>query len=140
MCPLAPRVLACDPFLTDAGADVELTDLESLVSTCCAVVVAAVPSEETRGLRSADLVARLQPGAMVVLISRTWCADFAALFAAARAGRIEVATDIFPGDLLRQSGNVILRRGTEETRFDLPLLGKGYALGAIAFQAALLHP
>ncbi|MEX0279110.1 MAG: NAD(P)-dependent oxidoreductase [Ruegeria sp.] len=112
--PFSPRVMAYDPFLSDAGPDVELTDLETLVKTCRAVVVAAVPSEETRGLLSRDLIARLQTGAMVVLISRAWCADFPALTEAAAAGRILVATDVFPdeplaaSDPLRQSRNVIL--------------------------------
>ncbi len=114
LAPFAPRVLAYDPFLKDEGPDVELTDLETLVATCRAVVVAAVPSEETRGLLSKDLIARLQEGAMVVLVSRAWCADFPALIAAGEAGRIRVATDVFPdeplasSDPLRQSRNVIL--------------------------------
>ena len=114
LAPFSPRVLAYDPFLKDAGPDVELTDLETLVTTCRAVVVAAVPSDETRGLLNRDLIARLQTGAMVVLISRAWCADFPALIEAAAAGRLQVATDVFPdeplaaSDPLRQSRNVIL--------------------------------
>lgn len=112
--PFSPHVLAYDPYLRDAGAEVELTDLDTLVSTCRIVVVAAVPSETTRGLLSAELIAKLQPGALVVVISRAWCADFPALIAAAQAGRIQVATDVFPdepltgADPLRTGRNVIL--------------------------------
>lgn len=112
--PFSPRVRAYDPFLSDAGPDVELTDLDTLVSTCRIVVVAAVPSEETRGLLSADLIAKLPKGALVVLISRAWCADFPALMSAAQAGHITVATDVFPdepldgNDPLRSGRNVIL--------------------------------
>lgn len=112
--PFAPTVLAHDPYISDAGPDVELTDLEALVSTCRVIVVATVPSESTRGLLSADLIDKLQPGAMVVLISRAWCADFTALMSAAQKGRICVATDVFPqeplnpSDTLRQARNVIL--------------------------------
>ncbi|MEL6642682.1 MAG: NAD(P)-dependent oxidoreductase [Pseudomonadota bacterium] len=112
--PFGPQVMAYDPFVRDAGANVVMTDLETLVSDCRVVVVAAVPSEDTRGLLSAHLIERLQPGAVVVLISRAWCADFPALMAAAAAGRITVATDVFPdeplgpGDPLRQAQNVIL--------------------------------
>jgi len=112
--PFAPRVMAFDPYLTDAVPDVELTDLETLVRTCRVVVVAAVPSEDTRGLLSAALIAKLQPAALVIVVSRAWCADFPALMAAAVAGRIQVATDVFPdeplaaGDPLRSSRNVIL--------------------------------
>jgi phosphoglycerate dehydrogenase-like enzyme len=63
---------------------------------------------------NADLIARLQPGAQVVLISRAWCTDFEALVDAASAGRIQLATDVFPKeplsqeDNLRQNRNVIL--------------------------------
>lgn len=112
--PFSPTVMAYDPFLSDAGPDVHLTDLDTLVSECRVVVVAAVPSESTRGLLSAELIAKLQKSALVVVISRAWCADFPALLAAAKAGHIRVATDVFPdeplsaSDPLRQSRNVIL--------------------------------
>lgn len=112
--PFNPRVMAFDPFLTDAGNDVALCDLDTLVRDCRVVVVAAVPSEATQGLLSAELIARLQPGALVVLISRAWCVDFEALIAAANAGRIQVATDVYPDepleadDPVRSAQNVIL--------------------------------
>lgn len=114
LAPFGPRIMAHDPFVEDAGPGVELTDLDTLVSSCRVVVVAAVPSETTRGLLSARLISSLQPGALVVLISRAWCADFPALISAAKAGRIRVATDVFPDepvtpdDPLRHSRNVIL--------------------------------
>ncbi|MEM8728688.1 MAG: NAD(P)-dependent oxidoreductase [Pseudomonadota bacterium] len=114
LAPFAPQIKACDPYVATAPPGVEMTDLETLVSTCRVIVVAAVPSEDTRGLLSADLIARLRPGALVLLISRAWCADFPALIAAAEAGRIRVATDVFPdeplpaADPLRRSRNVIL--------------------------------
>ncbi len=112
--PFGARIFAYDPYLTEAGPGVELVDLETLVTTCRVVVVAAVPSESTRGLLSRDLIAKLQDGALVVVISRAWCADFPALVEAAQAGRIQVATDVFPdepldpSDPLRQSSNIIL--------------------------------
>lgn len=114
LAPFSPKVMAYDPFLSDAGPDVELTDLQTLVEKCRIVVVAAVPSEQTRGILSAELIAKLQKGAMVILISRAWCADFPALIAAARAGRIQVATDVYPeepvdkNDPIRNSANIIL--------------------------------
>lgn len=114
MAPFSPQVMAYDPYLTNTGTDAQLTDLATLVRSCRIVVLAAVPSEETRGLLDADLIKQLQPGALVVVISRAWCADFPALMAAAEAGRIQVATDVFPAeplaadDPLRQAQNVIL--------------------------------
>lgn len=112
--PFAPTVMAFDPFLSSAGPDAELTDLETLVSQCRVVVVAAVPSSETRNLLNADLISRLRPGALVIVVSRAWCVDFPALLAAADAGRILLAADVFPeepvapDDPLRRARNVIL--------------------------------
>ncbi len=112
--PFAPRVMAHDPFVPDAGRDVEMTDLDTLVRRCRVVVVAAVPSEETRGLLSARLVDALPPGALVVVVSRAWCVDFPALVTAAGAGRIRLATDVYPeepldrNDPIRRADNVIL--------------------------------
>lgn len=114
LAPFAPDVKAYDPFLSSAPEDVELTDLDTLVRTCRVVVVSAVPSRETEGLLSAKLIGQLQPGALVLVISRAWCADFPALVAAAEAGRIRIATDVFPDeplhpqDPLRQARHVIL--------------------------------
>lgn len=114
MAPFAPSIMAYDPFLKDAGPDVELVDLRTLVTQCRVVVLAAVPSKETRGLLSAELIVQLQQSALVIVISRAWCADFPALIEAAQARRIRVATDVFPdepvknSDPLRSSRNVIL--------------------------------
>ncbi|MEO1275040.1 MAG: NAD(P)-dependent oxidoreductase [Pseudomonadota bacterium] len=114
LAPFEPRVMAYDPYVAEAGPDVTLTDLETLVATCRVVIVAAVPSEETRGLLSAGLIAKLQHSALVIVISRAWSTDFPALIAAAEAGRITVATDVFPDEPvgadapLRQMRNVIL--------------------------------
>ncbi|WP_205626850.1 NAD(P)-dependent oxidoreductase [Pseudoponticoccus marisrubri] len=114
MAPFAPEVLAFDPFLKDAGPGVALCDLETLVRRSRVVVMAAVPSEETRNLLNAELIAQLPKGALVVVISRAWCVDFPALVAAAEAGHITLATDVFPteplrlDDPLRRAPNVIL--------------------------------
>lgn len=114
MAPFAPRVLAYDPFLTETDDGAELCDLERLIAEARVIVVATVPSEETRGLLSRDLIAQLRPGALVVVVSRAWCVDFPALIEAAEVGRIRVATDVFPHepvsatDPVRRARNVIL--------------------------------
>ncbi len=89
---------AYDPFLSDAGPNTKLVELEELVATCRVIVVAAVPSEETQGLLSAELIAKLRPGALVIVISRAWSTDFPALVKAAEARRITLATDVFPDE------------------------------------------
>ncbi|MEL6207888.1 MAG: NAD(P)-dependent oxidoreductase, partial [Pseudomonadota bacterium] len=114
LAPFSPTIMASDPYVTAPGPEVTLCDLDTLASTCRVVVVTAVPSEETRGILSADLIARLRPGALVVVISRAWCTDFPALVDAALAGRIKLATDVYPDEPLeaahplRQARNVIL--------------------------------
>lgn len=114
LAPFGPKVMAFDPFASDVGPDVTMTGLETLVSECRVVIVAAVPSDETLGLLSARLIEALQPGALVIVISRAWCTDFDALVAAAERGRIRLATDVFPDeplsatDPLRQARNIIL--------------------------------
>lgn len=112
--PFAPKVLAYDPYLVADQAEVVSVGLPELVAKSRVVIVAAVPSEDTRGLLSAELIAQLQPAALVVVISRAWCTDFPALIAAAQSGQIQLATDVFPDeplgsqDPLRASKNVIL--------------------------------
>lgn len=114
LAPFGARVMAYDPYLSPETPGVDLVDLHELVAACRALVVAAVPSEETRGLLNAELIARLQDQALVVVISRAWCVDFPALMAAAAEGRIRVATDVFPDeplpadDAVRSMSNVIL--------------------------------
>lgn len=114
LAPFSPHVMAYDPYVDNAGSDVALTELETLVSRCRIIVVAAVPSEDNRGLLNAELIARLQPATLVVVISRAWCVDFPALMSAAEAGLIQVATDVYPDEPLaadhplRTARNVIL--------------------------------
>ena len=113
MAPFAPRVLAYDPFLGEDVPGVEAVGLDDLVTSSRVVIVAAVPSEETRELLSAELIERLPAGALVVVVSRAWCTDFQALVAAANSGRIRLATDVFPhepvakADPLRQADNIL---------------------------------
>ena len=114
MAPFSPTIRAHDPFLTSADPGVELCDLLTLVENSRVVIMAAVPSEETRNLLNAGLINRLQKGALVILISRAWCTDFPALVDAAASGNISLATDVFPAepmrkdDPLRQASGVIL--------------------------------
>lgn len=114
MAPFRPRVLVNDPFLAPGEPGVHSVSLEHLVQKARVIIVAAVPSEETRGLLSADLIARMRPGALVVVISRAWCTDFPALVDAARAGRIRLATDVFPvepvapEDPIRTAPNILM--------------------------------
>ncbi len=110
---LGSRVRAYDPFIeVDASWSAPLEE----VLLQSDVVSLHVPlSDETRELISADVLARMRPGAIVVNVSRGGLVDEVALAAALSSGRIAGAgLDTFtvepvPSDHpLRQAPNVIL--------------------------------
>lgn len=111
--PFAPKLSAYDPWLSAPPEGVQLVGLEAVADRAQCLVVAAAPTAENRGLISRDLIARLRPGALVVVISRAHLVDFDALVEAAEAGRIRLASDVFPQEPLphraaaRQAPNVI---------------------------------
>ena len=112
--PFAPRVAAYDPWLNPAEVDISLLGLEQLIRGSRVLVISAAPSAENKHLLSAELIAQIPQGAIVVLISRAHVVDFAALVAAAQAQRLVLATDVYPQEplaaehQLRQLPNVIL--------------------------------
>jgi phosphoglycerate dehydrogenase-like enzyme len=73
----------------------------------------ATITTDNAGMIDARALGLMQPGAMLLLMSRAAAADFAALAAAAAAGRIRVATDVFPveplprDDPIRQAPNML---------------------------------
>jgi len=66
------------------------------MSTGRVIYVLATPAPENLGLISREQIERMQPGALLVLISRAHLVDFAALVDAADKGKIQVAIDVFP--------------------------------------------
>ena len=64
------------------------------------IFVLAVPSVENRALLSRERLERIQPGAVLVLISRAHVVDFAALTELVLAGRFKAAIDVFPAEPL----------------------------------------
>ena len=116
LAPFAPRIEAFDPWLKASGTTfdgVNFHDLEQVVTGNRLVVVAATPTEENYQLVSRDLVAKIPRGTLVLVISRSHLVDFDALVEAANAGRIRLASDVFPSEpvpkraSLRQAENVI---------------------------------
>lgn len=84
--------------LTTRAEELEITatDLPSLFSTCDAITVQLALVEETRGLISADLLARMGAEAVLVNTSRGPIVDEAALIDALQARRIGGAVlDVF---------------------------------------------
>jgi phosphoglycerate dehydrogenase-like enzyme len=64
------------------------------------IFVLATPSSENRALLSRELLAQIQPGAVLVLISRAHVVDFDALTEFVLAGRFKAAIDVFPSEPL----------------------------------------
>ena len=112
-----PKVRVFDPWLPDgylvrAGVEPATLD-EVLVQSRLVFVVASVTTENTALLNEAKL-RQMQPGAMLVLLSRAAIADFTALRNLAATGAIRVATDVFPDepvsaeDPIRSTPNMLL--------------------------------
>lgn len=122
--PFGCRVAAYDPWL---GArylrrqGVTPMPLNELITTSQVIFVLAVPSNENHALLNRALLEQIQPGAVLVLISRAHIVDFNALTELLHAGRFRAAIDVFPQEPLdtehpiRNAPNVILsahRAGT----------------------------
>ncbi len=114
LAPFDPQICAFDPWLDRFPDGVTRLSLADLFRTCRAIVVTAVPSGDNKGLVDAGLIDAMPPGAAMVLLSRAHVIDFNAAVAAARAGRITFATDVFPtepvlpDDPVRAAANLIL--------------------------------
>lgn len=114
LAPFAPVVTAYDPWLTAAQAGVPMVSLDEVLTENRVVIVAASPTAENAAMVSAELIAKIPRGTLVVLISRAHCVDFEAMVAAAESGQIRFATDVFPDepilsdDRIREVRNVIL--------------------------------
>lgn len=97
--PFHPRVLAYDPHRPPdsvRGLGVELTDLDTLMSTCDVVVVMAALTPETHHLLDEARLARMKPGAVIVNVARGPIIDEAALVHALAQGRLGGAgLDVF---------------------------------------------
>ncbi|MXY34219.1 MAG: hydroxyacid dehydrogenase [Boseongicola sp. SB0676_bin_33] len=105
LAPFRPRIRAQDPWLAQEDVDrfdVELCGLADLLKWSRCLFVTAVPTSRNKALISADKLALLPDHALVVLLSRAHLVDFDALVAAAKAGRIRVAADVFPVEPLPQ--------------------------------------
>jgi phosphoglycerate dehydrogenase-like enzyme len=112
-CPIA----VYDPWLSEGylrSQGVEPVALAHLLQTSRVIFVLASPSSENRALLSRELLAQIQPGAVLVLISRAHVVDFDALTELVLAGRFKAAIDVFPLEPLpldhpiRQAAGAIL--------------------------------
>jgi len=99
-CPIA----VYDPWLAEGylrSQGGEPVGLAELLERSRVIFVLAVPSVENRALLTRDLLERIQPGAVLVLISRAHVVDFEALTELVLAGRFKAAIDVFPTEPLQ---------------------------------------
>jgi len=99
---LGMRVVAWSRSLDDRRAKelgVERApDLLSLARACDALSLHLPLSRETRGVVSRQVLEAMRPGALLVNTARAEVVDQDALLELARAGRLRVGTDVFPGE------------------------------------------
>jgi phosphoglycerate dehydrogenase-like enzyme len=101
--PFGCSVKVYDPWLGEGylrSQGVEPEELTTLLESSKVIFVLAVPSTENRALLSRELLERIQPGAVLVLISRAHVVDFEALTELVLAGRFKAAIDVFPTEPL----------------------------------------
>jgi D-3-phosphoglycerate dehydrogenase len=102
------RLLAHDPYVTEAPAGVTLCDLESLLRESDIVTLHAPVTPETQGLLSAERLALLKPTAFVINTARAALTDEDALYEMLRSGRLAgAALDVLAEEPL-QPGNRFL--------------------------------
>lgn len=116
LAPFAPRVQVHDPWLPPGHLrrlGVEPVGFDTLLAENRFVFVMATITTENTGMIDARALSLMQPGAMLLLMSRAAAADFSAVADAATAGRLRVATDVFPveplpaDDPLRRVPNIL---------------------------------
>jgi phosphoglycerate dehydrogenase-like enzyme len=97
------RIRVYDPWLPGSilrDAGVEPASLETVLSSSDFVFVVAAVTSENEGFLGAEALAKMRPGAALILLSRAGVVDFDALIAAVEAGRIVAASDVFPEEPL----------------------------------------
>lgn len=112
-CPIA----VYDPWLAPGylrSQGAEPVELEPLLEQSRIIFVLAVPTVENRALLTRDLLERISPGSVLVLISRAHVVDFDALTELVLARRFKAAIDVFPSEPLppdhpiRQASGAVL--------------------------------
>jgi phosphoglycerate dehydrogenase-like enzyme len=99
LAPFGCRIHVYDPWLSAGylrSQGVEPVALDQLLRTSQVIFVLATPSAENQALLSRDLLAQIQPGTVLVLISRAHVVDFDALTEFVLEGRFKAAIDVFP--------------------------------------------
>jgi phosphoglycerate dehydrogenase-like enzyme len=103
LAPFGVSIGVYDPWLGPGyirSQGLEPLGLSELLRSSKVIFALAVPSLENQALLTRDLLELIQPGAVLVLISRAHVVDFAALTELVLAGRFKAAIDVFPTEPL----------------------------------------
>jgi phosphoglycerate dehydrogenase-like enzyme len=115
--PFEPRLLVCDPYLPAAAireAGGEPVELHDLLRRSDAVFVLAVPTSLNRRLLGPAELDLLRPESVLLVVSRAWLVDEAALIERLRAGKFRAGMDVYESEPLpadhpyRSLPNVVL--------------------------------
>lgn len=101
--PFNVTLSAYDPWLVDGfirSMGVRPTTLENLLESSRFIFVLASPTVENRALLSREYLERIQPDAVLVLMSRAHVVDFDAITDLVLKGRFRFATDVLPTEPL----------------------------------------
>jgi phosphoglycerate dehydrogenase-like enzyme len=103
LAPFRCRLSVFDPwlpptYLVDQG--VQPVGLEELLETSKVIFVLAIPSVENQAMLDRAMLSRIQPGAVLVLMSRAHVVDFDALTDLLYQGKFRAAIDVFPQEPL----------------------------------------
>ena len=108
-------VVAWSRTLTDEKAKQlgvsRATTIDELLGTCDIVSVHVVFTDETKHLISAERIAKLRPGAIVLNTSRGAVIDNAALADALKAGRVRAGLDVYENEPAQGRGNFTVLNG-----------------------------
>ena len=99
LAPFGCQISVYDPWLVDGflrSQGVTPISLEDMLSTSRVIFVLAAPTSENQALLSREMLERIQPNAVLVLISRAHVVDFDALTELLVAGRFRAGIDVFP--------------------------------------------
>ena len=97
--PFGVGISVYDPWLGDGylkRQGLRPVSLEELLATSKFIFVMAIPSVENKAMLSRELLALIQPNAVLILASRAHVIDFDAATEMVLEGRFKLATDVFP--------------------------------------------
>ncbi len=97
--PFGCAVKANDPWISDhfiAGFGVAAASLEEVLSTSRVIVIFAAVTSENQGFLGRREFEMIEPGSVVLLMSRAGVVDFPEFLRQIVSGRFRAATDVFP--------------------------------------------